>query len=228
MRDDVAFIKAHTVLLAPALVPEIRLHLARASREIFQAAEGHATTGGRWPPYWAFAWPGGQGLARYILDHPSCVAGKRVADIGAGSGLAALAALRAGALSALAVDPDPLACAAMAQNAASNGLDLTIRNEDPLGTEPDADLVLIGDLVYEPELEIRVAAFLEAACRRGTEVLYGDRTTARRPPLDLMLLEEYRAPLSPALEDDHIEHALVWRLVLAATAGRPQGVGRRK
>lgn len=224
MPDDIAFIHSNTIPMAAGLAPELILHLARASHDIFQAAEQAAPTTGRWPPYWAFAWPGGQALARFILDRPDRVCGRRIADVGAGSGLAALAALRAGAATAVGIDPDPTACAAMALNAKTNGLALAIRNEDPLGARLDCDLILVGDLVYEPELETRVAAFLEAAQRSSCEVLYADRTTARRPPLDFQLEAEYRAPLVPALEDSHIEHARVWRLEPLARTG----IGRRR
>jgi predicted nicotinamide N-methyase len=220
------FIRGETVPLAAPLVPEITLHLARASRDIFRAAETYERPGERWPPYWAFAWPGGQGLARYILDNPHHVAGRRVADVGAGSGVGAIAAMMAGAKSAAAVDPDPLACAAVRMNAAQSLVAVDARCEDPLGSPPDADVILIGDLVYEPELETRVTGFLEAARSRGAKVLFGDRTTARRPRVDFQLLAEYRAPLMPALEDTHIEHARVWLMQpRARTAGAPTRAG---
>ena len=208
MTGPATFIRANTELIAPPLVPEIALNLARGSRDIFRVADAFERPGERWPPYWAFAWPGGQALARYILDHRHLVVGRRIADIGAGSGLAAIAALRAGALSAIAIDPDPLACTAARLNAEGNGVALEVQLDDPLGRPPEVDMILIGDLVYEPELETRVTGFLEAAQRQGTMVLFGDRTTARRPRLDLVLMGEYRAPLTPALEDGHIEHAL--------------------
>lgn len=204
------FVRAETTPLALPLVPEITLHLAKASRDIFRAAESYERPGEHWPPYWAFAWPGGQGLARYILDNPGQVAGRTVADIGAGSGLAAIAAMMAGAKSAAAIDPDPLACTAIKMNAEQASRAVEVRCEDPLGQPPAADVLIIGDLVYEPELETRVTGFLEAARRRGTAVLFGDRTTARRPRVDFELLAEYRAPLVPSLEDTHIEHARVW------------------
>lgn len=222
------FIRAQTLPQAPPLVPEITLHLARDSRDIFRAAEVYERPDDRWPPYWAFAWPGGQGLARHILDNPRIVAGRSVSDVGAGSGLAAIAAMLAGAKSATAVDPDPLACAAIRMNAAGTGTLVEARCEDPLGQPPRADVIIIGDLVYEPELETRVTGFLEAARRRGTTVLFGDRTTARRPRVDFELLQEYRAPLMPPLEDSHIEHARVWLMKQAPQAlQRGERTGRR-
>lgn len=210
MADLTAFIRAETVIGVAPLVPEVRLHLARASREIFQAAERFERPGERWPPYWSFAWPAGQGLARYLLDNPALVRGRRVVDIGAGSGLAAIAALRAGARAARAVDCDDVACAACAMNAGLNGVSLDVAHADPLGEDVDADLVLVGDLVYDPDLGVRVTRFLEQTLARGATILFADRTTARRPPLEMTRVAHYRAPLEPALEDDFVEHANVW------------------
>jgi len=213
-----SFILANTTVQPTALVPEVQLHLASASREIFVAAETFERPDERWPPYWAFAWPGGQALARVLLDQPERVRGKHVVDIGAGSGLGAIAALRAGAETATAYDPDPLACAAAALNAEINGVRLTVCGDDPLGSVPDADLVLIGDLVYEPELGSRVGSFLEEAGRKKIEVLYGDRSTARRPPVDFVLEAEFRTTLIPELEEGYVEVARVWRLAQPRTA----------
>ena len=133
-------------------------------------------------------------------------------DIGAGSGVAAIAAAMAGAASAVAADPDPLAAAVIEINARENGVAIEIVTHDVLGLEPVADVVLIADLVYEPELAVRVTRFLESARARGLAVVMADRTTGQRPPLELSLLGRYRAPLTPMLEDSHFEDANVWRL----------------
>ena len=206
-----AFVRRHTILTETLLVPEVRLWLAGHAHDIFQIG---AEFSGGWalPPYWAFAWPGGQGLARYLLDWPELVRGKRILDLGAGSGIQSIAAMKAGARSALCADIDPLAEAAARRNALLNGVRLETTMVDLLGTSPDADLIIIGDLVYEPELETRVGAFLQAAARSRTPVLFGDRTTSRRPPLAFELLAEYVAPVTPALLDGHMERARVWRL----------------
>lgn len=206
------FVARETYLGAADLVPEITLHLARHARDIFVAADDFmdGRLGAR--PYWAYAWPGGQGLARYILDHPELVAGKRVLDLGSGSAIGAIAALKAGAASALAADIDPLADAAAKLNALANGVVLATTTEDILGQLPETDILLIGDLVYEPDLQMRVSATLDDAAERGIPVLYGDRTTARRPRKDFVLLADYEAPLTPALVDDFIERARVWQL----------------
>ncbi len=205
------FVLQHTSLRRPPLVPEIDLHLAADAREIFQARTEFAPSPD-WPPYWAFAWPGGQALARYVLDNAALVAGKTVLDIGSGSGIGAIAAKRAGAHRVAASDPDPMACVAIAMNALRNGVEIAALTEDALSSAPDVDVVFIGDLVYEPELATRVTRFLEAAHRAGIEVILGDRTTGHRPPIAMTLLSEYEAPLSPMLEEDHVERARVWRL----------------
>jgi len=204
-------------------VPEIGLYLASDARHIFQERNEFAPSSD-WPPYWAFAWPGGQALARYILDNASIVAGKTVLDIGSGSGIGAIAARRAGARHVATADPDPMASVAIGMNARHNGVEIVTLTEDVLSSKPDVDLVLIGDLVYEPDLETRVTRFLEAARDAGTDVILGDRTTGRRPPLAMKLLSEYEAPLSPMLEESHVERARVWRLDQSAR-GRQRQAG---
>jgi predicted nicotinamide N-methyase len=217
MRDNssegmAAFVREHTNINAAPLVPEVQLHLATDARGIFQEASEFCAEGLGSRPFWAFAWPGGQGLARYILDHPELVAGKSVLDIGSGSALAAIAAMKAGAKSALAADIDPLADQAAILNGLANRVDLTSTTDDLLGEDPEVDLIIIGDLVYEPELQIRVGAFMENATRRGIPMLYGDRTSSRRPRQDFKLLQEYEAPLMPSLVDHVLERSRVWRL----------------
>lgn len=212
-----AFLARHTSGGATSLVPEITLALARDPTGIFEVAAAQADSGdgdaGSWqPPYWAFAWPGGQAAARHILDGGTDVRGLRVLDIGAGSGLAAIAAAKVGAGSVLAADTDPMAVAAITVNAAANGVAVETTTADVLGEPPAADIVLIGDLVYEPALATRVAALLAAALRRGAMVLVADRTNARRPPVPLELVAVYDAPLTPALPAHPFEKASLWRL----------------
>lgn len=206
------FVREHTTLTDVPLVPEVRLLLARDPYAIFQVREAIDATAGTWPPFWAFAWPGGQGLARYILDHPSLVAGKHILDIGSGSGLTSIAAIRAGARSALAADVDPVAEAAARANAALNGVELETTTRDLLGEPPDADLIVLGDIVYDPELYQRVSAFIESARRGRIDIMLGDRTTARRPAGNLELLAEYEAPALPELQEGCYERARVFAL----------------
>lgn len=194
--------------IRPALVPEITLYLAREPFDIHQDA--YALCGDI--PFWAFAWGGGQGLARYLLDNPHAVAGKRVLDIGAGSAIEAIAAMMSGAAAATANDTDIVSCAAAALNAEANGVDLAISPDDLLATDPDADVILIGDLLYIPDLVTRAGAFLERAQKRGATVYFGDRATTRRPAVAMTLLSEYRAPLTPELEIGYVETSRVWRL----------------
>ena len=138
-------------------------------------------------------------------------------DIGSGSALTAIAARRAGANRVIAADTDPMACAAAALNATVNGAEIETSVDDLLGSDLDTDVILIGDLFYEPDLVTRVSGFLERAARRGTSVLFGDRATARRPPLGFSAVAEYSAALTPHLEIGYVDQARIWRL---APAGR--------
>lgn len=207
-----AFITAHTELIAPPLVPEVRLHLADDPRGIFDAAHAAMSDELSARPYWAFAWPGGQALARHLIDTPRLVAGRRVLDLGAGSGLGAIAAMKAGARSATAADIDPLSAAACVLNAAANGVTLAVTTHDLLGREVDTDVILIGDLVYEPDLKDRVGLFLAAHIKRRVPIYYADRTSARRPSGNFRLLAEHDAPLLPAMVEGFMERARVWQL----------------
>lgn len=206
------FVHRQTVETPVALVPGLRLFLADNPLHIFQATASLDCEPPPWAPYWAFAWPGGQALAAYLLTHPEVVEDRRIIDIGSGSGISAIASLKAGARSALAADVDPLAEVVARRNAEANGVRLDATTQDLLGEELDADVILIGDLVYEPELMARVTGFLERARRRGQTVLLADRTTARRPPLPFELVAEYDAPVTPWLEEGHFERGRVWRL----------------
>lgn len=203
-----AFVLEHAEPMRPTLVPELELYLAKQPFDIHQDA--HELCGDI--PFWAFAWGGGQGLARYILDNPQAVAGKRVLDIGAGSAIEALAAAKSGAKQSIANDTDLVSSAAAALNAELNQLALDVSSIDLLGEDPDIDVILIGDVFYLPELVTRVDAFLGRARRRGVTAYFGDRTTTRRPATPMTMLAEYLAPLTPELEIGYIETTRVWRL----------------
>jgi predicted nicotinamide N-methyase len=209
--DPAAFILSQTHVSTSPVLPEIHLHLARDEHAIFQAAHEAFGDGPSQHPFWAFAWPGGQVLARYILDHPDIVAGRRVLDLGCGSGLGAVAAARTGAQVVIANDIDPVACVAAAMNARLNGVEIVTSSADLLGGPADADVVLIGDTYYLPELQMRVAGFMETARRAGAVLLFGDRTTMKRPPLDFHIVVEREASVAPMLHSEHIERARVWR-----------------
>ena len=212
------FIRANTRLLPVPLVPEISLHLAEESLPIWQKTEEQLGEMNVPPPYWAFAWAGGQALARYLLDNPALVAGRRVLDLGAGSGLTAIAAMLAGATHALAADIDALALSAISLNAAANAVAIETTPADLLAPGGDlraldCEVVLVGDLFYERPLAERVLAFIEAAGVRGAEVLVGDPCRSYFPKKRFRQVAEYVVPVTRELEDAEIKRTAVWRLV---------------
>jgi predicted nicotinamide N-methyase len=207
------FIRANTRLLPVALVPEISLHLAAESLPIWQKTEEELGQMNVPPPYWAFAWAGGQALARYLIDNATVVAGRRVLDLGAGSGLSGIAAMRAGAAHVLAADIDALALAAIRINAAANSVGIETTAEDLLHA-PDAaagfDVVLVGDLFYERALAERMLAFIEAARAKGAEIFVGDPRRSYFPADRFRQVAEYRVPVTRELEDAEIKRTAVW------------------
>jgi predicted nicotinamide N-methyase len=210
---QVEFIKANTRLLPVPLVPEVRLHLAEESLAIWRQTEEELGRMNVPPPWWAFAWAGGQALARYLLDNPGLAAQRSVLDLGAGSGLAGIAAMRAGAARVLAADTDPFAVSAIALNAAANDVAPEATDRDLLAAEPSRfDLVLVGDLFYERGLAERVLAFLEAASARGAAVLVGDPRRSYFPRERFTQIAEYSVPVTRDLEDTEIKRTAVWRL----------------
>jgi predicted nicotinamide N-methyase len=207
------FILANTKLLAVPLVPEIRLHVAEESLAIWRQTEEELGRMNVPPPWWAFAWAGGQALARYVLDNPALCAGRRVLDLGAGSGLAGIAAVTAGAASVLAADTDPFASAAIALNAAANGVALEATSDDLLSAAPSRfDLVLVGDLFYERTLAERVLACIQASRGDGAAVLVGDPRRSYFPRERFCQLVEYSVPVTRDLEDMVIKRTSVWQL----------------
>jgi predicted nicotinamide N-methyase len=209
-----SFILDNTCLLAPPLVPEIKLHLAEESLPIWRKTEEELGEMNVAPPYWAFAWAGGQALARYVLDNRELVAGKRVLDLGSGSGLSAIAAMLAGAASALASDIDAIALSAIALNCEANWVTVEVTDRDLLGGSLEAfDVVLAGDLFYERDLAARTLAFLDAAVAGGAHVLVGDPRRNYFPVDRFAMAAEYRVPVTRELEDAEIKRSAVWRLL---------------
>ena len=207
------FIFANTKLLPVPLVPEIKLHLAEESLPIWEKTETELGAINVPPPYWAFAWAGGQALARYVLDHASLVAGRQVLDLGAGSGLAAIAAAKAGAAAVLAAEIDALAGLAIELNARANGVAVTTTEADLLaGAPPAAEVILVGDLFYERLLAERVLGLIEAAQARGGLILVGDPRRGYFPRHRFRLLAEYQVPVTRELEDAEIKQTAVWAL----------------
>jgi predicted nicotinamide N-methyase len=176
------FVRAHTALAAPPLVPEVRLYLASEVTPLWEATEATLAAAYVPPPYWAFAWPGGQALARYVLDHRETVQGKRVLDFAAGSGVTAIAAARAGAAAVEAAEIDAIAIAALALNAATNEAAVTCTDADLVGSDGGWDVVLAGDVCYERPMAERVTPWLQQLARRGAVVLLGDPGRAYLPP----------------------------------------------
>jgi predicted nicotinamide N-methyase len=205
------FVTANTRLLAPPLVPEIVLHLAEESLPIWQKTEDELQQINVPPPYWAFAWAGGQALARHLLDNPDVVTGRRVVDLGSGCGLAAIAAMKAGAASANAADIDPLAAIAAGLNARANGVTVTTTTDDLLDGAPACDVLLVGDLFYERPLAERVLASIERAQRAGCTVLVGDPRRSYFPADRFEAVDTSNVPVTRELEDAEIKRAAVWR-----------------
>ncbi|HLZ77774.1 MAG TPA: 50S ribosomal protein L11 methyltransferase [Sphingomonas sp.] len=204
--------RANTVVAAPPLVPEIRLHLASEITPLWHATEASLARDQLPPPYWAFAWAGGQALARHLLDHPALVRGQSVLDFGAGSGLVAIAAAMAGARVS-AAEIDPFAAAAIALNAEVNGVEVAIERADVIGREPAPwQVVLAGDMCYERPLAERLTRWLRALASESVLVLLGDPGRAYLPSEGLEELARYEVPTPLELEDRTTREGVVWRL----------------
>nr|WP_245293140.1 50S ribosomal protein L11 methyltransferase [Mongoliimonas terrestris] len=204
--------RAETRLIAPPHVPEIRLHLADEALDLWRRTEEELDRMGLPPPYWAFAWAGGQALARYILDNPHLVAGRRVLDFAAGSGIVAIAAAKAGAASVLATDIDGFSLAAIALNAAANGVVVEASSIDVLATGAAGhDVVLAGDVFYEKPMADRVEPFLRSAKADGALVLFGDPGRSYIPKSGVEAIATYEVPVTRALEDSEVKRTRVWR-----------------
>lgn len=193
--DPRQFIEANTRLEPVPSLPEIRLHTAHQATGLWRLGEPNPDGSDPPPPYWAFPWAGGMALARYLHDQPETVRGRRVLDLGAGSGLVAIAAAMAGASEVIAADIDQYAIAAIGLNTAANGVAVAVIGDDLIaGAPPAVDLVAVGDLFYERELALRVTAFLDRCLAAGIDVLIGDPRRAYLPYSRLRLLAEYPVP----------------------------------
>ncbi|MGC5030733.1 class I SAM-dependent methyltransferase [Micromonospora sp. DT229] len=212
-----AFVRLHARLAPVAFVPEVRLHQADEPIGLWELTEGEFRSD-QPPPFWAFAWAGGQGLARYVTDHPQLSAGRRVLDLASGSGLVAIAAARAGAAAVRAVEVDPLAVAAITLNAEANGVRVDAELGDILdGDAGDAEVIFAGDVFYSAAMTNRVLRFLLRAARNGAQVLVGDPGRAFLPRDRFDELASYEVPVSEALESVRVKRTTVWQL----RAGRP-------
>jgi len=208
------FIRANTRLVPVPFVPEVTLYLADEPIELWELTERERGGAHLPPPFWAFAWAGGQAIARHVLDHPDLVAGRRVLDVAAGSGLVAIAAAKAGAAATRAVEIDPLAVAAIALNASANQVAVDAVLDDVLdGDGGDAQVIFAGDVFYSRHMAERVLGFVRRAQARGASVLVGDPGRAYLPRAQLTLVATYDVPVSPALEDTPVKRTTVWRPV---------------
>jgi predicted nicotinamide N-methyase len=209
--DPESFIRAHTRLLPVPHAPEIRLHVADEATELWARTEEELGRIGLNPPFWAFGWAGGQALARYVLDHPSIVAGRRVLDFASGSGLVAIAATKAGAASVEACDVDPFAVAAIGLNAGANGVAVAARLADLVGVDEGWETVLAGDICYDRDLAALVTGWLADLEGRGATVLIGDPGRSYLPFDRLEALATYAVPVARSLEDADVKRSSVWR-----------------
>lgn len=210
--EPAAFIRANTVFTPVPHVPEIRLHVAHEAMDLWQKTEDQLEAIGLPPPFWAFAWAGGQALSRYLLDNPGIVSGRRVLDFASGSGLVAIAASKSGAAQVEAAEIDRFAVAAIAINAEANGVSVRARHGDLIGQDEGWDVVLAGDVCYEQGMAARVIEWLARLQKRGATVLIGDPGRSYLPKAHLEVLATYMVPVVGALEDNEIKKASVWRL----------------
>lgn len=208
------FIRANTIVATPPLLPDIRLHLATEVTALWEATEETLRQSNLPPPFWAFAWPGGQAVARLVRDRPELVAGKSVLDFAAGGGLIGIAAMRAGAARVQACEIDRFALAAIALNAELNGVEVKALGADLVGRAlPGIDVVLAGDVCYEKPMADAVVGWLRGLAAAGTLVLLGDPGRAYVPKIGVERVADYSVPTSLELEDRLIRDTVIWRLL---------------
>ncbi|WP_296746595.1 methyltransferase [Mesorhizobium sp.] len=206
------FILDNTALMAPPHVPEVLLHLADEAHDLWLRTEEELAEIGLPPPFWAFAWAGGQGLARYVLDHPETVRGKIVLDFASGSGLVAIAALKAGASRMVAADIDPFCETAIELNLRANGVEAEFQGADCVDRDDGWDVVLAGDVFYDKAFADRLMPWFAALKVRGADILVGDPGRAYLPKQGLQSLAVYQVPVTRVLEDAEVKRTTVWRL----------------
>lgn len=212
------FIRANTVLMRPPLVPEIVLHLASEIVPIWRKTEEELAAEGIPPPFWAFAWAGGQALARYVLDHPESVRGRRVLDFASGSGVSAIAAMKVGASTVVASEIDAFAIAAIALNARANDVRVACVEGDVVGRDDGWDTVIAGDVCYERAMAERVFDWLTQLAGRGALVLMGDPGRNYLPRSSLSELAVYDVQTTRELEDREVRRTKVWQVIDQAAA----------
>ena len=212
--SQIDFIRSNTAVTRTPLLPEIALHLATEITPLWEATEESLRESNVPPPYWAFAWPGGQAVARLVLDRPELVAGKSVLDFAAGTGLVGIAAMMAGAARVQSCDIDRFALSAIALNAEANGVEVKAVSADLVDRPlPGIDVVLAGDVCYEKPMADRVTAWLRGIAATGTLVLLGDPGRAYVPTSGIERVGQYSVPTSLELEDREMRETTIWRLL---------------
>ena len=208
-----AFVTAQTRRSAAALVPEIALHLATEVTPLWHATEASLETTQLPPPFWAFAWPGGQALARLLLDQPALARGRTVLDFAAGCGIGGIAAALSGASKVTCSEIDRFAAAALRLNSALNKVTIDIAETDVLAVPAQRyDLILAGDVCYEKPMAERAVAWLTAAVESGAEVLLADPGRSYLPSKGLTKLAAYDVPTPLDLESRTTMTTTVYRL----------------
>lgn len=206
-------VRAHTRIATPWLCPEIRLHLVTDKDPLWRATEADLARLGLADPYWAFCWPGGQAMARYLLDTPALVRGRRVLSVGAGGGVEAIAAAMAGACQVVAADIDPLAARAASLNAAENGVTLELSVSDPLASDPvGIEVILAADVCYDESMAQRLLAWSRRQAENGALVLLSDPGRGFLQTTSLKALAELRAPADIEPGGAHLVPVTIWRV----------------
>jgi predicted nicotinamide N-methyase len=211
--DPERFILDNTAVMTPPHVPEVKLHLADEAHDLWLKTEEELDEIGLPPPFWAFAWAGGQGLARHVLDHPDVVRGKRVLDFASGSGLVAIAAMKAGAASVLAADIDPWTGTAIELNSRLNDVAVAFTGEDQLGNPVEADVLLAGDVFYDKSFAEALIPWFTSLVMQGKTVIVGDPGRSYCPKDLMTALATYEVPVTRALEDAAVKRTTVWQFV---------------
>ena len=209
-------ITENTAVIAPRMIPEVPLHLADEDLPLYRAGEDELAALGIGTPYWAFAWAGGQALARYLMDNPEVIAGKHALDFGAGSGLVGIAAAKAGAASVIASDIDPVAIEATLLNCAVNNVDFEVTTDDLIGTDSGWNPLLIGDVFYDKQIADRLLPWLHELADAGRTELIGDPGRFILHDLDMKMVASYHAETTGIMEDSELRNARVWLLANCA------------
>ena len=213
MTTQEAFVRENTAPVTPSLVPELQLCLASETCPVWLQTPEHFSKLGIPEPFWAFAWAGGQALARYIFDNPEIVYGQTILDFGSGSGIVAIAAAKSGAAHVVASDIDEYAKAAIAINAKRNNVDIEITRENFIGIDKNWTTVFAADVCYEKNMSLIINTWLKSLASSGSKVFIGDPQRIYLPKDGLERIKKYSRKTGSRLEDTDLQNAQVWRVV---------------